>query len=73
VTRSGCLRRMRRLVPSVARREGYAARKAGRVCEVGYVILSGRGDRGPRETHSLATARTWAEAWRKAWCRAGQP
>ena len=66
VTRSDCLRKMRRLVPSVARREAYVRRTVGRLCEVGYAILSGSGQRGPREMHPLGRAGSWGEALRRA-------
>ena len=69
LTRSGCLKAMRRLLPSVARREAYARRCADGSCEVGFDVRSGRGDAlagNLRETHAVARAGSWGEALRKA-------
>jgi hypothetical protein len=65
MTRTTCLKKMRRLLPSIARREAYAERVSGR-CEVGWDLKTERGDVGRRERHALARTDSWEESYRRA-------
>lgn len=65
MTKSRCLKLLRRLIPAVARREAYVCRQHGKTCEAGFQILTERGDNGARERHAMARGKSWAEVYRK--------